>query len=120
LVNGTVVRQLEGVSAGESKSFSGEVDLPEGGWIAARAFAASQSEDSWPSMHARPFAHSSPIWIGEIGSTDDSARVAAAADLIRAIDAAEMQARRAYGDTETPRMQARFDEARARLNEMMK
>jgi TolB protein len=70
-------------------------------------------------MHARPFAHSSPIWIGEIGSTDDIARAEAAADLIRAIDAAEMQARRAYQDTETPRMKARFDEARAKLRGML-
>jgi TolB protein len=119
LVNGVVVEELEGVSSGESRTFTGEIDLPEGGWVAARAYAKEQSEDSWPSMHARPFAHSSPIWIGEIGSTDDIARAEAAADLIRAIDAAEMQARRAYQDTETPRMQARFDEARAKLRGML-
>ncbi len=119
LINGTVVQQLEGVSAGESKTITGEVDLPEGGWIAARAYAENQKGDSWPSMHARPFVHSSPIWIGEIGSTDKTASAAAAADLIRAIDASEMMVRRAYGDTETPRIYARFDEARARLRGMM-
>jgi TolB protein len=70
-------------------------------------------------MHARPFAHASPIWIGAIGSTDPVARAAAASDLTRAIDAAELSAREAYGDVETPRMHARFDLARARLAEML-
>lgn len=93
--------------------------VSEGGWIAARAFASEQREDSWPSMHARPYAHTSPIWIGEIGSTEPGARSDAAIDLIRAIDAAEQLARDAYGDVETPRMQARFDEARARLRAMI-
>jgi TolB protein len=89
IVNGSVVEQLEGVDAGETRTFTGQIDLPEGGWIAARAYAAEQKEDSWPTMHARPFAHSSPIWIGEIGSSEPGARAEAAADLIRAIDAAE-------------------------------
>jgi TolB protein len=119
IVNGKVVQQLGGVDADETKTYTGEIDLPEGGWIAARAYAAEQRNDSWPTMHARPFAHSSPIWIGNIGSTDPDARASAAADLIRAINAAENQAREAYGDVETDRMQARFDEARAMLREMM-
>jgi len=119
LVNGKVIEQLEGVKAGETRSITGEVELPDGGWIAARAYAGEQKEDSWPSMHARPYAHSSPIWIGEIGSAEAGAQAAAAADLIRAIDAAEMQARMAYGNVETPRLQQRFDEARRILREMI-
>lgn len=119
IVNGKVVEQMGGVRARESRTFSGTVDLPEGGWIAARAMASKQRDDYWPTMHARPFAHSSPIWIGEVGSTEPGARAAAAADLIRAIDAAEIMAREAYGEVETPRMQQRFDEARARLREMI-
>ena len=118
VVNGKVVQSLDGIAAGETRNFTGEVELPEGGWIAARAFAAQQRQDSWPSMHARPFAHSSPIWIGEIGSTEPGARAAAAADLARAIDTAEKQALEAYGDVEISRMRTRFDEARARLAEM--
>lgn len=118
IVNGSVVEQLGGVDAGETRTFTGTVDLPEGGWIAARAFAGEQREDNWPTMHARPYVHTSPIWIGEVGSTEPGARAAAAGDLIRAINAAEMMARDAYGEVETPRMQARFDEARARLKEM--
>ncbi|MBL39138.1 MAG: hypothetical protein CMP07_12095 [Xanthomonadales bacterium] len=118
VVNGKVVDTLDGVEAGETRTLTGEIELPEGGWIAARAYAGEQRRDSWPTMHARPFAHSSPIWIGEIGSTEPGARAAAAADLMRAIDAAEKQALDAYGDVEISRMRARFDEARARLAEM--
>ncbi|MCC5940844.1 MAG: CehA/McbA family metallohydrolase [Balneolaceae bacterium] len=118
IVNGSVVEQLEGVNAGETRTFTGQVDLPVGGWIAARAYAAEQKEDSWPTMHARPYAHSSPIWIGEVGSSEPGARAEAAADLIRAIDAAEIRTRQAYGDVEMKRMMARFDEARSKLREM--
>ena len=118
IVNGSVVERLGGVDAGETRIFTGAVDLPEGGWVAVRAFAGKH-EDSWPTMHARPFAHTSPIWIGEVGSAEPGARADAARDLIRAINAAEKMAREAYGEVETPRMQARFDEARARLREML-
>ncbi|MCA1780258.1 MAG: hypothetical protein LC637_13015, partial [Xanthomonadaceae bacterium] len=83
------------------------------------AYAAQQRPDSWPTMQARPFAHSSPIWIGEIGSTEPGAKAAAAADLTRAIDAAEKRAQEAYGEIEINRMQARFEEARATLAEML-
>ncbi|NBB76993.1 MAG: hypothetical protein GVY02_06390, partial [Bacteroidetes bacterium] len=119
IVNGSVVEHLGGISAGETRTFTGNVDLPEGGWVSARAFAAEQREDSWPTMHARPFAHTSPIWIGEVGSTEPGVRAAAARDLIRAINAAEIMARDAYGEVETPRLHARFDEARALLREML-
>lgn len=119
LVNGDVVQSHEGIRSGQIRTLEGEIDLPNGGWVAARAFASEPPEDSWPTMHARPFAHSSPIWIGEVGSTEPTARAEAAADLIRAIDAAQQQARDAYGDVETPRLHARFDLARARLAEMI-
>ena len=119
IVNGSVVDALSGVNAGETQTYSGNVSLPEGGWIAARAFTLEQREDSWPSMHARPYAHTSPIWIGEVGSTEPGSKSAAARDLIRAIDAAEMIARDAYGEVETPRLHQRFDEARAVLRDMI-
>jgi TolB protein len=119
VVNGAVVERLEGIQAGETRRYEGDVDLPEGGWIAARASASDGVDDAWPTMHARPFAHSSPIWIGSIGSTEPAARRRAAADLIRAIDASERSAREAYGEVETPRMQSRFGRARAALRELM-
>jgi len=119
IVNGTVAERLGGVDAGETRTLSGNVNLPEGGWIAARAFAGEQRADNWPTMHARPFAHTSPIWIGEVGSTEPGTRADAARDLIRAINAAEKMARDTYGEVETPWMQVRFDEARARLRGML-
>ncbi len=120
VVNGVVVEKLTGIKAGETKTFKGQVNLPRGGWVAMRAYASKPLKDSWPIMHVRPFAHSSPIWLEAIGSTDADSRKAAAADLIRAIDASERIAKAAYGDTEMNRMMSRFDEARNKLREMMK
>lgn len=120
VVNGVVVERMEGISAGESREYRGDVTLPEGGWVAVRAYAGELREDSWPTMHARPFAHSSPVWIESVGSTDAEARLEAAADLIRAIDAAERRARTAYGEIEMPRMLNRFEEARNRLREWVR
>jgi TolB protein len=115
IVNGSVVRELEGVGAGEAQSYSGSIDLPEGGWIAARAYSSERPTDSWPSMHVRPFAHSSPIWIGAIGSVQKNAQSSAAADLLRGLDAAEERARDAYGERPMPRMYTRFASAREKL-----
>lgn len=115
VVNGQVIQTLSGIRAGESKSYSGSVELPEGGWVAARAYASEQRDDSWPSMHARPFAHSSPIWIEKIGSTEASARKAASADLLLGIDAAEKVAKEAYGHRPMPRLYKRFEDARNAL-----
>lgn len=115
VVNGVVVHRESGVAAGQSRELTGEISLPAGGWVAARAYASEPLADPWPSMAKRPFAHTSPLWIGAEGSTDPVARAQAAADLLRAIDAAEQLARQAYGATPTPTLQARFDAARKRL-----
>lgn len=118
VVNGVVVDKLTGIKAGETRNYKGTVVLPEGGWIAIRAYASDLRVDTWPTMHARPFAHSSPVWIGSVGSTDPQARKMAASDLIMAIDTAERRAREAYGEVEMPLMMSRFNEARKRLREM--
>jgi TolB protein len=115
IVNGTVVREDSGVGAGETKFFEGSIALPAGGWVAARAYASEPPEDTWPTMARRPFAHSAPVWIGSVGSVDPATQAAAASDLLRAIDAAQERAREAYGEVETPKMQARFERARERL-----
>jgi TolB protein len=120
VVNGVVVEKLTGIKAGESRQYQGQVILPAGGWVAIRAYTSELKEDTWPSMHARPFAHSSPIWIESIGSTDADSRKVAAADLIRAIDASDRIAKAAYGETEMNRMNTRFEEARKILREMLK
>lgn len=77
---------------------------------------AEHRADSWPSMYARLFAHSSVIWINEVGSTDEEARSRASVDLMRAIDAAERQAKETYGERPMPRLYERFDSARKALS----
>ena len=118
VVNGVVVERMTGVRAGETREYQGQVTLPAGGWVAIRAYASELEEDAWPTMHARPFAHTSPVWIEAVGSTEAGARRGAAADLLRALDASERTARAAYGEVEMPRMLGRFEEARERLREM--
>lgn len=120
VVNGVVVDKFKGIKAGKTKKYKGKVALPEGGWIAIRAYTSELQEDTWPSMHARPFAHSSPIWIGAVGSIDAQARSTAAADLMQAIDTAEKRARAAYEEIKMPLMMSRFEEARNLLREMLK
>ncbi|MEM9058075.1 MAG: CehA/McbA family metallohydrolase, partial [Pseudomonadota bacterium] len=115
LVNGVVVERRDGVAANARRDFTGEVDLPDGGWVAVRAYASERPDDAWPSMHVRPFAHTSPVWIGAVGSTDPAARGKAAAELLRAIDDAAVRAREAYGNVATPKLDARFEAARAVL-----
>ncbi|MCK7593724.1 CehA/McbA family metallohydrolase [Pseudomarimonas salicorniae] len=118
VVNGEVVHTAAGVEAGKTRTLEGSVRLPAGGWVAARVYASEVVDDPWPSMAKRPFAHSSPIWIGEVGSVDPSARARASADLLRALDAAGARYKAAYGDTPMPTMQTRFDAARAKLAEL--
>lgn len=113
-----VVHEGKGVAAGRTEIYQGTVNLPVGGWVAARAYASEPLADAWPTMAKRSFAHSSPVWISKVGSVDPTAQAAAAADLLRAIDAAEQRARAAYGEVETPKMQARFDAARVRLSSL--
>lgn len=118
IINGQVVHTLKAVKAGQTKTYEGTVNLPEGGWVAARAFATEQQADSWPTMHARPFAHSSPIWINNIGSTSEVAKKAAVEDLLRALDAAENTAREAYQALDMPKLYRRFEQARTKLIKM--
>ena len=118
IVNGQVVETASGVQAGETRQLRGELTLPEGGWVAIRAYSAERQEDAWPTMHARPFAHSSPIWINRVGSTEQDARVRAAGDLLRAVEASIEAFDDAYGEVPTPRLDARLDAARGVLVQM--
>jgi TolB protein len=113
-VNGEVVWQGAGLEAPGTRSYSGTVSLPEGGWVTARARGG---EATWPVMDSYPFAETSPVWIGAVGSTDPEAKGRAARDLLRILDAAETRTQEAYGDYAIPRLQDHFDEARALLEE---
>ncbi len=116
VVNGEVVEILDGIRGGETKVYNGTVSLPDNGWIAARAHGGGAE---WPSMAVDQFAHSSPIWIGAAGSSDPQVASNAAADLIKAIDFSAARAREAYGETPTPRLDARFAAARAKLEALL-
>ena len=116
VVNGQVVEQLQGIRGGERKTYSGTVTLPAGGWVAARAHGGG---NGWPGMAVDQFAHSSPVWIAALGSSDPAAASRAAHDLIRAIDFSAAAARAAYGETPTPRLDARFAAARKKLEALL-
>jgi TolB protein len=114
IVNGEVVWSAAGMTEPGSKTYSGNVRLPAGGWIAARARGG---EPVWPSMNAYAFAHSSPVWISRVGSTDPVAMRRAAERLGPLLDAARAQVVTSYrGEANAPRILAEFAAARARLN----
>jgi len=115
IVNGEVMASEPGLDAPGSRVLRGTVDLPEGGWIAVRA---SGGQTAWPSMDSAPWAHTAPIWIGAVGSTEPSARSAAAADLLRALDVSKARLESGYGEADIPRLLEHFAKARARLLEM--
>ncbi|NNC57681.1 MAG: CehA/McbA family metallohydrolase [Woeseiaceae bacterium] len=116
VVNGEVVEQLEGIEAGERKVYKGTISLPTGGWIAARVHGGTAG---WPSMAIDQFAHSSPVWIGSAGSMDPEVAARAAAELISAVDFSAAKARKAYGETPVPRLEARFSAAREKLEALL-
>ena len=115
VVNGRVVWSDVGlVEAGTSRA-RGEIMLPAGGWVAARAVGGADGAIGWPMMGSYAFAHTAPVWIDERGSTDPGARSTAAGDLLRALDNARRRLDRAYAGAPIPRLQQRFDEARQHL-----
>lgn len=112
LVNGEVVWSGAGPSSSGSEHHTGQVDLPGGGWIAARAHGGPVS---WPSMDSYPFAHTGPVWIGSRGSTDPDARRRAAGELLRMVLAQRERLIDGFAGAEIPRLLERFDRAEARL-----
>lgn len=112
LVNGTVVQTLEGFEGKGRHTYRGSVDLPVGGWVAARAVGG---ETAWPVMSYTHFAHTQPVWIDHVGSTDPQAARAAAQDLLAALDFSEDNFRKSYGADIPPGLVTRIGEARSKL-----
>ena len=112
LVNGEVAWSGEGLDGPGSRRFEGDLTLPEGGWVAARAVGGPAR---WPMMANYPFAHTAPVWIGSVGSSDPVARKAAAAELLAILGVARLRLVAGYGGTEIPNLVGRFDAARERL-----
>lgn len=112
LVNGRVAWRGAGLSAAGKRSYRGRIDVPAGGWIAARVHGG---KPQWPTQDSYPFAHTAPVWLGAVGSSDPAAARAAAADLLRWLDVAERRLATGYPGDAAPKLKARFAEARRRL-----
>lgn len=112
LVNGTVSASFEGVEVPGSRSLNGTLDVPEGGWIAARA---DGGQPVWPSMAIYPFAHTAPVWIDRVGSVAPAVERTAARELLGLLDDAEARLRAGYANAPIPRLLERFAAARAEL-----
>ena len=112
IVNGRVVWSGAGLDAPGHKSFNGRVEVPRGGWVAARVYGG---RTAWPSMDSYPFAHTAPVWFGRAGSTEPEAAVSAARDLLRWLDEAEKRLAEGYSGTPATRLRERFAEARRKL-----
>ncbi len=115
LVNGETAWSAPGPVQPGSYSFEGRLEIPSGGWVAARV---GGSPAGWPLMASYPFAHTAPIWIGERGSSDAAARRSAAEDLLQILGVAEERLREGYGDAPTPRLDAQLQKARRKLERL--
>lgn len=112
IVNGEVAWTGGSIAAGASSTFKGEIELPEGGWIAARAHGGNSS---WPLMDSYPFAHTSPIWINHKGSTDAIAKAKATREIRRALRHIEERARLTYKNDDISVLLERLNLARAAI-----
>ncbi len=112
LVNGRVAWSGKGLDAAGHKTFTGRIDAPRGGWIAARVYGGAPK---WPVMDSYPFAHTSPIWFGRIGSFDADAARRAAQDLLRWMDVAEKRLNEGYAGAPAEKLRRRFADARRSL-----
>ncbi len=116
IVNGRVAASRPGMNSPGRRSYTGEIELPVGGWAAARARGG---ETRWPSMDTAPYAHTAPVWIAARGGTDPAARREAAAELQGILAASLERLRAGYAGNSTPRLEARFAEATARLESLL-
>jgi TolB protein len=114
LVNGAVAWRGKGVAAGGTAHLTGTVNVPAGGWVAAVTLGGRT--ERWPAMDSYAYAHTSPVWIGRVGSTDPAAARAAARDLLRALDVAQRRMEAAYAGAEVPKLREHFRKARALLD----
>ena len=113
VVNGAVVERLPAFAAPGSKRYAGTLTVPAGGWIAARVTGPPTL--AWPAMDSYAFAHTAPIWIARVGSTDPAAKVTAARELLRALDVADQALAIGYADADHPKLLAHYAAARRML-----
>jgi TolB protein len=112
LVNGVVAWKADGLKAPGRQTWKGTLTAPPGGWVAARVIGGSVQ---WPAMDSYPFAHTAPIWFGTVGSVDRAAARTAATELLQWMDIAQAQLLARYDGVDIPKLTARFEQARRRL-----
>jgi TolB protein len=112
LVNGVVAWSGAGNAKPGSQIFGGAIAIPAGGWVAARVHGGTTV---WPAMDSYPFAHTAPVWIGSVGSTDAAAARRAAEELLAALDVAEARVKQAYQAAPANEILGRISAARAKL-----
>jgi TolB protein len=117
LVNGEVAWGGAGLEKTGTRRYRGTIHAPAGGWIAARVHGGATS---WPAMDSYPFAHTAPMWIGQVGSTDPSAARRSAAELLAALDVAEERVRSAYKEVPASQVLDRIALARDKLQATMR
>ncbi|MDQ4121752.1 MAG: CehA/McbA family metallohydrolase [Acidobacteriota bacterium] len=117
LVNGQVAWSGKGLEAAGHKTFSGSINAPQGGWIAARVYGGAVQP---PMMDSYPFAHTAPIWFNRIGSSDVDAARRSAQDLLRWLDIAEKRLNEGYAGSPAVKLQQRFAQARRNLQMQIK
>jgi len=117
LVNGQVAWSGKGLETTGHKTFSGSINTPRGGWIAARIYGGTTRP---PMMDSYPFAHTAPIWFNRTGSSDVDAARRSAQDLLRWLDVAEKRLNEGYAGSPASKLQGRFAEARRNLEKLIK
>ncbi len=109
LVNGKIVWSGQGLSQAGRRTYTGKVNAPSGGWIAARIYGDATRP---PMADSYPFAHTAPIWFGRTASSDAAEAKAAARDLLRWMDVAEKRLDEGYSGAKVDNLKKRFVEAR--------
>ncbi|NJM53442.1 MAG: CehA/McbA family metallohydrolase, partial [Blastocatellia bacterium] len=107
IVNGKVAWSDAGLSG--KQTFTGKINAPNGGWIAARIYGGQTKP---PFADSYPFAHSAPIWFNKIGSSDATSAKTSAQDLLRWMDVAEKRVNQAYEGAAVENLRKRFADAR--------
>jgi TolB protein len=117
LINGKIVWSGQGLTEAGRKTFSGKINAPGGGWIAARVHGGATRP---PFADSYPFAHTAPVWFGRTGSFDAAAAKSSARDLLRWMDVAEKRLEQGYAGAPVENLKKRFTDARRFLETLAK
>ena len=116
IMNGQVVWEKMAKQKSGSQKFKGSVEVPVGGWVTARVYGG---ESAWPFTDSYPFAETSPVWFGSIGSTDPEVAKMAAEKLLRLLETSKETLNQGYGENPIPNLLEHFQTAEKRLLEIV-